>query len=272
MIKVDVVLTDDLLSQLKAQLNSFGGTNGGKLAPGTKRAFDMASKYIQRSWQNWARGGSIDSIENIKSPNNRLASSIKIRRNSDFDVNIETDSRYMERIQNGTPVYDMKTTYPYGAKSRVSKKGVPYLIIPFRWGTPNNKGGARSHFGNTIPLEVYKIIGSRSFRRTIQTTETHVEGNYRGEAVVRHNYATEDGVDGWGDRLQADGNANGMVKMKSNTGSTYFTFRIISANSPKDSWIRKEVAPIDVVGGIERSTRGAVEEIMQAGLEQDLGF
>lgn len=273
MIKVDVVLTDDLLSQLKAQLSSFGGSNAGKIAPGTKRAFDTASRYIQRSWQNWARGGSIAGIENIRSPNTRLASSIKIRSNSDFDVNIETDSRYMERIQNGSPAYDMKTTYPYGKKSRVSKKGVPYLIIPFRWGTPNNKGGARAHFGNTIPLEVYKIISSRTFRRTIQTTETHVESNYSGQAIDRHEYTAENGSnEGWGDRIEADGNANGMVKMKSNTGSTYFTFRIISAKSPKDSWIRKEVAPVDVVGAVERTTRSTVEDLLQAGLEQDLGF
>ncbi len=164
MIRVYVNLSDDTLMQLQSALSGFLGDNGGKVMPRTHAAFEQASRLIQKSWQNWALGGSIAGVESIKNPNTRLASSIKIRRISDFDMSIETDSRYMERIQNGSDEFDMKTRYPYGNKSRVSQKGVPYLIIPFRWGTPNKDGSARAHFGNVIPLEVYKILQSRKFR------------------------------------------------------------------------------------------------------------
>ena len=267
MIKVDVELDDNLLSVLRSQLSAFSGNNGGKVAPGTKTAFDMASKLIQKSWQNWANGGSIEGISDIKNPNPRLASSIHIKRNNDFDVSIETDSRYMERIQSGVASFDMKEKYPYGRKSRVSKKGIPYLIIPFRWGTPNSQGGSRAHFGNTIPLEVYKIMKSRNFKKSVQQTQTHIEKNFKGENIERHEYD-------WGERINDEdmGNANGMVKMQSNPKSTYFTFRVISANSLPSSWIRKEIPAIDVVGAVERTTRKDVEDILQAGLEQDLGL
>ena len=172
---------------------------------------------------------------------------------------------------NGSPEFDMKTKYPYGNKSRVTQsgknKGVPYLIIPFRWGTPNKDGSARAHFGNTIPLEVYKILQSRKFRKSETTENTHTEANFKGENIERAEYD-------WGDRIKDEdaGNANGMVKMRSNTGSTYFTFRVISAKSPESAWVRKEVPANDVVSAVEKTTRQNVEDILEAGLEQDLGI
>ncbi len=267
MIKVDVTISNDLLWQLQAQLLTFTGANGGKIAPATKNAFNVASKLIQKSWQNWANGGSIEGIESIKRANPRLASSIRIKKNNDFDADIYSDSPYMERIVNGTPALDMKEKYPYGTKSRVSKKGVPYLIIPFRWGTPNKDGTERAHFGNTIPLEVARIIQSRNFEKSVKTGEHHVEKNAKGENIERQEY-------NWGDRLKDDdlGNANGMVKMASNTGSTYFTFRVISAKSPKKSWLRNKVPPVDVINAVEKATRYDVEALLQAGFEQDLGI
>lgn len=266
MVKIDVTINNDLLSQLQMQLMAFTGENGGKIAPATKNAFNLASKMIQKSWQNWALGGSIEGIENIKNPNAKLASSIHIKRFHDFDASIETSSPYMERIQKGTPEFDMKQTYPKGNKSRVSKNGVPYLIIPFRWGTPN-KGVARASFGNTIPLEVAKIIQSKAFQKSTRTGETHIEKNAKGENIKRSEYD-------WGERINNEdfGNANGMVKMSANKGSTYFTFRVISANSPKDKWIRKEVPAIDVVSAIERTTKNDVENLLQKGLETDIGL
>ena len=267
MIKVNVDLDQELLSQLRSSLAGLTGGTGANTMPGTARAFSYAAKLIQKSWQNWAMGGSLMGAENIKNPNPRLASSIRIRKLSDFDISIETDSRYMEQIQNGMPEFDMKTKYPYGNKSRVSKKGVPYLIIPFRWGTPNKNGSARAHFGNTIPLEVYKILQSRKFRKSETTENTHPEANFKGENIERAEYD-------WGDRIKDEdaGNANGMVKMRSNTGSTYFTFRVISAKSPESAWVRKEVPANDVVSAVEKTTRQNVEDILEAGLEQDLGI
>ena len=270
MIKVTYDLDTNLLSELKNNLVSLTGGTGSKVMPGTTRAFNMAAKLIRKSWQNWAMGGSLVGANDIKNPNTRLSSSIKMRKINDFDISIETDSRYMERIQSGSPEFDMKTKYPYGKKSRIAQsgknKGIPYLIIPFRWGTPNKYGSKRANFGNTIPLEVYKLLQSRNFKKSKTTGDTHTESNYGGEDIDRAEYD-------WGDRVGNDeGIASGMVKMQSNPGSTYFTFRVISANSAANSWIRKEVPPNDVVSAVEKTTKQNVEDILSAGLEQDLGF
>ena len=102
-----------------------------------------------------------------------------------------------------------------------------------------------------------------------------IEKNFRGEDIQRPSY-------NWGDRLNFDdmlefsekgavsSNAEGMVKMKSNTGSAYFTFRVISAASAPNKWVRKAVPPNNVIGALENSCRDAVNAIIERGVNADM--
>jgi hypothetical protein len=265
MIKFDVTVDSEVLQRL--------ATLGAKAFPAGRAAFNASANLIQSQWQAWAMGGSLDGIPEIKSPSANLARSIKIRKISAFDVNIESESIQAQRIEEGTDELDMKTTHPFGNKSRVSKEGVPYLIIPFRWGTPNKEGGARAHFKNVIPQNMYSAVLAfkmETSRRKVDDSGKaimSIEKNYRGQNIERSTYD-------WGGRIKADGNVNGLVSFPDESkkkGSTYFTFRIISRNSPEGSWIRKAVPPVDVTGALERTTRPVVEDMIRAGLEADLG-
>jgi hypothetical protein len=220
-------------------------------------------------------GDTITGIPSIRRPNGKLAQSIGIKSNGPFDAEIYTESPYARRIRDGTPELDMKTTHPFGRKSRVSEEGIPYLIVPFRWGTPNKEGEARAHFGNFIPVPMFNQIKKMKTSKrlaeydkegNITGGETHLEANYSGEDIERSDYA-------WGGRYKGEGNMNGMVRMAG--GGGYFTFRVISAlqlvTSPF-SWIRKAVPPIDVVSALEQKVRPVVEDVIQAGLEADVGL
>ncbi|WP_461246369.1 hypothetical protein [Treponema sp. R6D11] len=266
MIRFSVTVDSEILQRL--------ATMGARAFPAGKAAFDASANLIQSQWQAWAMGGSLNGIPEISSPSANLARSIKIRKNSAFDVNIESESIQAQRIQEGTEELDMKTTHPFGNKSRVSKEGVPYLIVPFRWGTPNAQGGARAHFKNVIPQNMYSAVLAfkmeTSRRKTVRedgSTAVHIEKNYRGQSIQRSEYDC-------GGRIKADGNVNGLVSFPDESkkrGSTYFPFRIISRDSPADSWIRKAVPPVDVTGALERTTRPVVEDMIRTGLEADLG-
>jgi hypothetical protein len=268
MIRVNVTVDSDLLQQLAYRLPSLFGAG---VAPATKQAFNTSVRYIQGVWKGWAMGDTLG-ITKIRKPSQRLANSIRIKQNGPFDADIYTESEYAQRIQDGQPELDMKTTHPYGKKSRVSKEGIPYLIVPFRWGTPNKQGGARAHFANFIPTPMFDTIKKMKTSKrlakydqegNITGGETHFEANYTGEDVERSDYT-------WGGRHKGDGNMDGMVRMSGRGG--YFTFRIVSANSPQGSWIRKAVPPVDVVSALENATRPVVEEVIQAGLEADIGL
>lgn len=273
MIEMNITLDSNLLQQLASTLPSMFGQ---KVAPATGAAFETSARMVQSVWRGWAMGGPVSGIPNIKTPSGRLAHSIKLNRVNATDISIESSSPHAQRIQDGTPELDMKTTHPYGPKSRVSKEGFPYLIVPFRWGTPNKSGGARAHFGNVIPQVIYPMVKQmeKSFRlkqRADGSQAIHAEKNYSGQDVPRHEYE-------WGDPYEGDGNMDGMVRMNKETkggGSTYFTFRVISVlqllTAPY-SWVRKAVEPIDVVGAVANETRPLIEELIQAGLEADFGI
>lgn len=124
---------------------------------------------------------------------------------------------------------DYKQTHPYGNKSRVSKDGTPYLIIPFRRFTPNAgreyqrmTGG---DFGKAKKLSISTV-----------TNDTYSERNAKGESIQRR-------VVEWGSRLKNAENANdkGMVAVYGIGGKKreYYTFRVISAKSSANRWIRK---------------------------------
>ena len=271
MIKVSVELDNDLLSQIQSQLSGFTGSNGSKIAPGTKTAFDRCVSIIQRAWQNWANGGSVEGADDIKNPNPRLSSSIKKRYFNDFDAEVYSDSKQMEWIEKGrNDIYMKKEGSPWltSHKTRIIKhgknKGKPYLIIPFRWGTPNDKGGARAHFGNTIPESLYNEMKKFKFKKSFKTSGTHLEPNIHGEQVQRQEYD-------WGDRLNEEGNINGLVRMAGNPRSTYFTFRIISAQSKAD-WHIKAIKPNPVVESLERSLKSRIENTLEEGLSLDIDF
>lgn len=284
MIKVSVDLDNNLLMQIQAQLKAFTGENGKNILPATKMAFDQCAALIQRSWRNWAMGGSIRGAADIRNPNPKLASSIHISRMHDFDVTIGTDSPYMERIRNGQKGVDIDMKDPNGAwltsrRTRVTQsgkhKGLPYLIIPFRWGTPNKDGSSRAHFrlANTIDLKSMAILKGKS--RSKKTGGTHTEKNIHGEDILREEYK-------WGDRLTEEETSNpnevGMVKMLDEAGgnknrpkSTYFTFRVISAHSKADWHIHRDpVPPNDVVQALKDSLRPQVENLIEQGFLADL--
>ena len=268
MIKIDVDVDSDLLQQLAYRLPTIFGE---KVAPATQAAFAHSANYIRETWAKWAMGDNkIQGAPDIKTPNSRLAGSIRIKKNGPFDAEIYTESPHMKRIQEGTPTLDMKTTHPYGKKSRVSKKGIPYLIVPFRWGTPNDKGEARAHMVNFITVEAFKTIKKLKPSKKLSITDkqgeiidgpTHTEKNFHGQDIPRQEYE-------WGGRHTGDGDMDGMVRMRGKGG--YFTFRVITPES--EGWIRRAVPAVDIIGPLENTVRPYVEDMIQAGLEADIGI
>ena len=244
--------------------------------PNTDAAFQRAAQMVRQMWVNYLSGGQLPGIDNLDGVTSAMVKSIKIKDNTnleEFSQTVYSDSMALQQKVNGNKEveYDMKKTHPYGKKSRVSKKGIPYLIIRFRWGTPNQKGTKRAHFNNVIPQMNYETSVKGLEISSKNELKNYFEKNFRGENIERQGYdwakfgrLTEDQA--WNDR------SVGMVKMKDVTGSTYFTFRIISAKSPASSWIYKRAAnpPVDVMGALQKAALPKIDTLINKGLEADL--
>lgn len=192
-----------------------------------------------------------------------LAQSVKVGYNNPLLATITANHPVIDKIQNGQSAteFDMKTKYPFGKKSRVSKDGSSYLIICFRWGS----NGETAHFGTSIPSTVYRTQTS-NMKLSWKTGNTHPEPNSRGEMIERSEYKWGDRIDEknaiaieksrvWkGKNLTTKITNKGMVRMGNDTNDSEFvTFRIISTKSPKDSWIRRidAIEPVNIQRGFE---------------------
>ena len=183
MIRIKIAENNPHLEELQYLLAS--ASKG--FLPGTARAMEKAAGIIQKTWKGYAAGGSLPGVEKLKNPQGGYMRSICVDKRGPFNYEIYSEAKIAEWIENGTEELDMKTTHPFGPRSRVSKKGVPYLIIPFRWGTPGSKKNPRVGFGNNvITAGAYRQLLDRSFgasRVTVSpANSTTMSLNARGDS------------------------------------------------------------------------------------------
>lgn len=248
--------------------------------PNTDAAVRMAAQKVRQMWVGFLDGSvTLPGIETPDNVTSAMVRSIRIQdktTESEFRHSITSENRQLEQLNEGSKAveYDMKKTHPYGRKSRMSKERIPYLIIPFRWGTPNQKGKKRAHFNNFIPQKNYETAVKSLALSAVNEAKKYWENNYKGESIQRQGYdwakegrLTEDQA--WDDR------SVGMVRMKdvASGKSTYFTFRIISASPkvPANSWIYKKAAKpgINYMSALESAAKPEIEKIIQQGVKAD---
>ena len=264
MIKITITVDNPLFQKLMS-LSKKMGSNIGLLY--TEKAVKDGAKLLADGWRAYAaKKESLPSVPDLKRASLDYMKGVRVKRVNPFSYEISNTSHVASFFEYGTKGFDMKKTHPYGKKSRVSKKGVPYLIVPFSWGTE----GAVTSFSNIMTKKVNTI--AERLTKSIRKKETRIDENFSGEAIERDTYE-------WGGHLSetdADnvGNAyaSGMVRMKDSAsrGSTYFTFRIISANSPKNSWVNKGTPARHVTEGLKNKYMKDIEDMIMKGVEDDL--
>lgn len=284
MIKLEVRGDNDFLMGVISSLKMLGK----KAMPSTHKAFKIAANtIIANQWREYALGGDIPGApRKLKNPKGGYAAAIKTRQIGTAHFRVTNDSKVAPFLEYGTSELDMKKTHPYGDRSRVANKGtkknprwVPYVIIPFRWGTGDDE--SPGSFRNIIPKGIYQMIQSdmkagRFIRTRISGTDK-TESNFWGDEVQRNQYETETGEPGWGTRIEGiGGKIEGMVAMMAESGrekrrSNYFTFRIISADSPADSWIKPAQPALHITRHVVENTKDKVSDLVRMGMLHDLG-
>ena len=278
MIEISITPDDYILADLVSSLEMMST----RVMPKTFKAFKMATAVMQYTWKSYAMGGPIPGGSGrIKRPTGVYAKSIKTRMLTPFSHEVYSDDSKAKFLEDGSQEYDMKTTHPFGKRSRVIKKtrkrkgsivaqeGDPYLIIPFRHGVP----GSISY--SPIPKLLYTTIRQMIKDDDIKLSNI-VKGkkqspNYQGELIPRRKY-------NWGSRLMGSGldKIEGMVVMDVSTSksarSEYVTFRVISVNSPAHKWIQKARPGLHLTRHVVNNTKEIVEDMIKSGLRQDLGL
>jgi hypothetical protein len=275
MLRMTVAQDNAHLEELQYLLASMGTRS--KVLPITSAAMKDGAFLIRDRWVDFAKGGPLQGVDPLKKANKSLIDSIKVKPYGPFDYEIYSESKIAEDLENGTPAYthDMKETHPYGPRSRVGKNG-PYLIVPFQWGT--EEGTKRVGPKNIVPRQLLsQMRNKKKFAPSKVEDDTYLSPNQRGQMVERWTYT-------WGNRAgsEYDGTyAEGMVRfeqgeaVEKKDGRRYggfFTFRVISVNSPPNSWIRKvEAVPArHVVNALYKESEKEINENVESAIITDM--
>ncbi len=166
--------------------------------------------------------------------------SINVVNTGDFSAEISSDYKYAAEIETGSPAKDLKRMLQTSQKTRISKSGHKYLIIPFR----HNSSGSDAH-APSMPSAIYATAKglSTSYVMPSGSIKPPQRLSGSGHMVAQNSYK-------WGGRLPAglapklkDHHKTdiyaGMVKFDTSTphakSSAYMTFRVMSDKS--SGWI-----------------------------------
>jgi len=229
----------------------------------------------QEIWQGYASGAQLPGGEVIHSRSGKYLRSIQQKSTGEFSGEVFSDLPYAKGIESGFPARDMKKMLDTSAKTRVSKKGKRYLIIPFRHGIPG------SNFRSVMPVEVHDMWrGLKSSKVTGTRFEPSATGalnikTRRAMQVARRTYR-------WGDRMKAERllsagvtgrklrDMTGMVNLKNPEGghSSYMTFRVMVEGS--SGWLAKARAGYFPAKSTAERLRPAAEAAFKEAVSRDV--
>lgn len=221
------------------RLLAMSSDSAAELFPNQIGAIARMADIAHKKWISYASGEPLPDGKTIRRWTGSYAQSIKIEHDGQLRYEIFSDSPLAEVIEYGRDAWDMKQLLWSSHKVRENKEGKRYMVFPFRWGTPNTIVLGQ-YAGREMPVMVHQWFLSREQSMiTSDYTEKSLQDGTTD--VTRYRYQ-------WGDRLSqkdvaalgldphSDGkNLVGMVRMKSQMGSQYLTFRTMSEES--EGWV-----------------------------------
>lgn len=229
-------------------------------------AVDRAVEDIAlQAAKNWATA--ILSTDLPKAQRDDYANSLRINRIGQAHFEVTTAFGDADKIENGRSARDLKLMLQTSQRTRMSKSGKKYLIIPFRHNTPGNKSLAPA-----MPQAIYNQA-LKMGKSSILSTGTRTSAT--GATVPQHKYK-------WGGLLPAGlakiqpGHKtdifSGMRRMETSTGksksSAWLTFRVMHQDST--GWIVPAKPGLKLAEAIsaqiERKAQGYINAIVQAEL------
>lgn len=171
------------------------------------------------------------------------ANSIAWRMTGTLTAEVEASYGQADQIENGRPARDLKRMLATSPKVRVSKKGLRYLIIPFRHNTPGYTGHS-----SDMPDHVYAAAKQLAPSR-VTGMGKRLSGTGAWDTKTKAPMMVPQARYAWGGRLGAGsmgpnpkGKVDrfaGMVRFDNSTSkqksSSYLTFRVMSEAS--SGWI-----------------------------------
>lgn len=232
---------------LSPVINGIQGVMNETVLPQLHQAVWAVAQQAQIDWMTAIGHAKLWSGEK-----DNYSSSIDIQQTGPYSALVASDYKYAEQIETGRPPYDLKFMLRTSSKTRMSKSGKKYLIIPFR------------HNVSSMPAAV-AYAAKRLDPSRVTGMGTRISAT--GATVAQRTYA-------WGGRLKANAVPGmlrkhaGMVRFDVSTAgaprSSYMTFRVMSESS--SGWIIPAQPGQNIVKGVVENLRPLAEKAFAAAL------
>lgn len=120
-----------------------GPINAGSF-PTLAQAVAALANAAHQQWKRYAQGEPLPNGQVIGLRSGHYHESIQLEQTGDYAWRVISRLAYADVIERGSPARDLKKILDSSLKVRRSKDGKRYLIIPFRWGTPETAGFGRN--------------------------------------------------------------------------------------------------------------------------------
>lgn len=134
-------------------VDEFNLTKTQALALG-ERAKEVVTNQIFMNWRNEAK-------RNLGSTRRRYLNGIQVVQDGRLTNTIVLKGSLNNKIENGSPSYDMKQAFARSGKVKYTKDGGWYLSIPFRHATSGALGESEA-FSSVMPKDLTKIARERA--------------------------------------------------------------------------------------------------------------
>lgn len=240
----------------------------------TMNAIKHIAEMAQTVWVRYASGTPIPGAPRVINSAS-YARSIQLESRGEYEE-VFTTSRYHGLVEKGRPKVDLKPGLLSGPKARQGKNG-PYNIVPFRHGTPSANR-------NPMPANIYRLI-LRDSQKAEERKQAGLDSKGGTSRVLKASSKPQERAYEWGYRISRKntqdkkrgwktGKYAGMVRMDVSTTrarrSQYMTFRVVSINSPPDSWILPPLDPIPIREKVVETVTPIAKQMLAAALEEDL--
>lgn len=257
MIRLNVSDMGGKLQALYGALGAMGAAGG--IGLNTHRALSQSGSLIVSVWQAKAapytmRDGSEIPVASLIRKERAEGNSVSVIAQRPRLNGYQDSIGWMERQEKP---WDMRASLPFGLKSRRSKNGEPYLIVPLR------------HRLSSLPAVAARRLRSSDFKSSFVVQSPNQSGKASANA---HGALIDRAVYNWGSRFQDESQPrsiyNGMVKMAAGKSSVYTAFRAISPHSK--GWIRK-ARPV-LLPDVIKEVMPDIADLLQSAFLADLGM
>lgn len=234
--------------------------------PVVRQAVGDVATGIRTSWQSAVFRAIPASSTWAIQRRNEAVDSITVTFPGPFSAIVASSNQAVQQLEEGTPARDLKRMLTSSSRTRASKQGKKYLIIPMHHGSPG--AGA---LAPAMPKSAY-LLASHMQPSTIAGKGLRV--NAHGDVAPQNRYL-------WGGRLQAGlvpklrpshrtDPLAGMVRMNTSTpgkkSSAFLTFRVMHQDS--NGWIIPAKPGQYILKGIAADAgqmlEGRIQQLLQA--------